>query len=61
MRCHGSNFKLDYSAGGTVVTLEPASPPGTKGDANGDGSIDIVDALVTAQYYAGLSPDPFND
>ena len=29
------------------------------GDVNGDGDIDIIDALVTAQYYVGLNPDPF--
>jgi endoglucanase len=29
------------------------------GDANNNGSIDIVDALVIAQYYVGLNPSPF--
>ncbi|MBN2533086.1 MAG: glycoside hydrolase family 9 protein [Spirochaetales bacterium] len=39
----------------------PTSPPdqtptptGTKGDVNDDGSVDIVDALLVAQYYVGL-------
>jgi hypothetical protein len=32
---------------------------GTPGDVNGDGSIDIVDALLTAQYYVGLDPSGF--
>ena len=27
-----------------------------KGDVNEDGSIDIIDALITAQYYVGLNP-----
>ncbi|MBN2535872.1 MAG: cellulase family glycosylhydrolase [Spirochaetales bacterium] len=39
--------------GGTatpVITQEP----GITGDANGDGSVDIVDALLIAQYYVGL-------
>jgi|GEM_PF-4731037 len=30
------------------------------GDVNSDGYIDIVDALLTAQYYVGLNPDGFN-
>jgi hypothetical protein len=30
------------------------------GDPNNNGSIDIVDALVVAQYYVGLTPDPFD-
>ncbi|MBN1698260.1 MAG: endo-1,4-beta-xylanase [Spirochaetales bacterium] len=33
--------------------------PGTLGDVNGDGSVSIVDALLTAQYYVGLSPSGF--
>jgi endoglucanase len=30
------------------------------GDVNNSGSVDIVDALLTAQYYVGMSPSPFN-
>jgi hypothetical protein len=41
-------------------TPEPTSPPVLPGDVNNDGSIDIIDALLTAQYYVGLNPDPFN-
>jgi hypothetical protein len=29
------------------------------GDTNGDGVIDIIDALLTAQYYVGLDPENF--
>jgi len=29
------------------------------GDVNHNGEIDIVDALITAQYYVGLDPQPF--
>jgi arabinogalactan endo-1,4-beta-galactosidase len=29
------------------------------GDVNGDGSINIIDALVVAQNYVGLQPNPF--
>ena len=30
------------------------------GDANSDGTVDIVDALVIAQYYVGLNPVNFD-
>ena len=30
------------------------------GDVNFDNEIDIIDALLTAQYYVGLNPSPFN-
>ncbi|MBN2444889.1 MAG: hypothetical protein JXJ04_26275 [Spirochaetales bacterium] len=30
------------------------------GDVNNDSSVDIVDALVVAQYFVGLTPSPFN-
>ena len=30
------------------------------GDVNSDGSVNIVDALMTAQYYVGLNPPGFN-
>jgi len=31
------------------------------GDANNDNSINIIDALIVAQHYVGLSPNPFNN
>ncbi|MBN1700055.1 MAG: hypothetical protein JW881_21270 [Spirochaetales bacterium] len=31
----------------------------TPGDVNGDNTINIVDALLVAQYYVGLNPSPF--
>ncbi len=42
--------------GGTGATPAPA---GIKGDVNSSGSIDIVDALLIAQYYVGLNPSGF--
>jgi hypothetical protein len=53
----------------TGPTSVPTSPPtpgptntptGLLGDVNGSGAVDIVDALVTAQYYVGLNPPNFN-
>ena len=35
-------------------------PPANLGDVNNDGSIDIVDALLIAQYYVGLDPANFD-
>jgi pectinesterase len=32
----------------------------TLGDVNASGAVDIVDALLTAQYYVGLNPSGFN-
>lgn len=34
-------------------------PEITKGDVNGNGGIDIVDALLIARYYVGLGPSGF--
>lgn len=56
---------LNYSVNGSWTKSglpEPdATPtPGiTIGDTNGNGSIDIVDALIVAQYYVGLNPNSF--
>jgi lysophospholipase L1-like esterase len=42
-----------------VPTTAPSSAPALKGDANGSGTVDIVDALLIAQYYVGLAPSGF--
>ena len=45
----------------TPPTTPPtATPTGTKGDVNSDGTINIIDALMTAQYSVGLNPANFN-
>jgi non-reducing end alpha-L-arabinofuranosidase len=56
-----------YGTAATTVptaapTTAPTNPPACslKGDVNGTGSIDIVDALLVAQYYVGLAPSGFN-
>jgi hypothetical protein len=38
----------------------PVSTCSLKGDVNGSGTIDIVDALLVAQWYVGLNPSGFN-
>jgi M6 family metalloprotease-like protein len=52
---------------GTPVTPEPTAAPtpvptpaAVKGDVNGSGNVDIIDALLIAQYYVGLNPSNFD-
>jgi hypothetical protein len=47
---------FEYYGGGMTT------PPGTgmTGDANGNGEVDIIDALLVAQYYVSLNPANFN-
>jgi len=45
-----------------VITPSPTAAPcmyNKLGDINGNGIIDIVDALFVAQFYVGLNPFPF--
>ncbi|MBN2440654.1 MAG: glycoside hydrolase family 9 protein [Spirochaetales bacterium] len=57
-----------FGAGMTygTATSAPTSPPeitplpANLGDVNNDGSIDIVDALLVAQYYVDLNPVNFD-
>lgn len=46
---------LEYTDG-TTTPAPTATPSGDLGDVNGDGAIDIVDALLVAQFYVGLNP-----
>jgi endoglucanase len=43
-----------------IPTTVPTPQPYLKGDVNGNGTVDIVDALMVAQYYVGLAPANFN-
>jgi alpha-galactosidase len=43
----------------TVSTTAPTPEQGTLGDVNSDGTINIIDALLTAQYYVELDPEDF--
>jgi DUF1680 family protein len=65
---YGIYFSLAMVAGGPtpaptpVPTAVPTAEPACslKGDVNGSGSIDIVDALLIAQAYVGLNPSNYN-
>jgi hypothetical protein len=50
------------SAPTSAPTATPTNPPACslKGDVNGTGSVDVVDALLIAQYSVGLNPSGFN-
>lgn len=50
--------RMDITASGTE-TPEP-TPGSNLGDVNNDGAIDIVDALLVAQYYVELNPGNFD-
>jgi hypothetical protein len=44
-----------------VSTSTPTpTPADSPGDVNNDRVIDIVDALMMAQFYVGLAPSPFD-
>ncbi len=60
-------YAITLSSTGSVVTPVPTAvptavptPQTNLGDVNSSGSIDIVDALLIAQYYVGLAPQGFN-
>jgi hypothetical protein len=64
------SFSASVIAGGGTVTNPPTetvtptatpttAPGGLRGDVNSSGTIDIVDALLVAQYYVGLHPSGF--
>jgi hypothetical protein len=55
---------LDTPLPSGILTPPPTAVPTlsgnwTLGDVNNNGSIDIVDALLVAQYYVGLNPSEF--
>jgi len=55
-------YVYDRAISTAEVTTLGNTPPGGNallGDVNGSGTVDIVDALMTAQYFVGLSPAGF--
>jgi hypothetical protein len=53
------NRALSASEVSALGSTPPGGGTGTLGDANGDGAINIVDALLIAQEYVGLNPSGF--
>jgi hypothetical protein len=53
------NRALSAQEVSALGSTPPGGGSGTLGDANGSGAIDIVDALIIAQYYVGLNPSGF--
>ena len=58
---HNYPFFIKYLTHITTPTATATPPPtSNQGDPNEADSIDIIDALLTAQYYVGLNPSNFN-
>jgi hypothetical protein len=57
--CGGSYSEM-MQCNGYIRFETGNSNPGSLGDVNGDDAIDIVDALLIAQFYVGLSPSDFD-
>lgn len=55
-----ANYSVDPAASISIRIDLPDPPYRSVGDVNSDGVIDIVDALLIAQYYVGLDPSDFN-
>jgi hypothetical protein len=51
----GNLYAIRYVLNPGTLTPNPGKP----GDANDNGTVDIVDALLIAQYYVGLNPSGF--
>jgi GH35 family endo-1,4-beta-xylanase len=56
---YGIQKALQEAVNGTPEPTPAATPTGMLGDVNGNGSIEITDALLIAQYYVGMTPSVF--
>jgi pectate lyase C len=52
--------RMDITPGGSETSAPTGAPAGMLGDVNEDGQVNIVDALLIAQYYVGLNPQGFD-
>ena len=59
LKISGSGSSTSTPATTRTATLTATTTLGKRGDVNSDGSVTIVDALMTAQYYVGLNPAGF--
>ena len=50
----------EYAAPSPTPNIIPLYGVVTPGDVNSDGAVDIIDALLIAQYYVGLKPRDFD-
>jgi beta-glucosidase len=54
-------YEFGYGLTLGTATATPTPPPTVPlGDVNSDSTVDIIDALLIAQFYVGLDPDNFN-
>lgn len=53
-------FVLTNTSSSSTPTPTQTTSPGLLGDVNNDSTVDIVDALLIAQFYVGLNPANFN-
>ena len=58
------NYATGSNAGAVEFTLSwtesrEAEATGMRGDANGDGKVNVTDVVTTANYVLGLNPSPF--
>ncbi|MBN2533322.1 MAG: hypothetical protein JXB88_10540 [Spirochaetales bacterium] len=53
-------FSASFPANSVTTFTGTGSGTGDLGDVNNDGSIDIIDALLIAQYYVNLDPEGFD-
>jgi hypothetical protein len=54
----GGYTMIEVYLNSLVGTPEP--PEGLCGDVDNSGIVNIVDALLTAQFYVNMNPQPFN-
>ncbi|MBN1697730.1 MAG: discoidin domain-containing protein [Spirochaetales bacterium] len=54
-----SHYEFSVKGSTSQSTPDP-TPAGAIGDVNGDNAVNIVDALLVAQYYVGLNPSGFD-
>lgn len=60
MEKRSKKFKISMLVLVSLFAFGLAGYSQAQGDVDGNGSVDIVDALRIAQYYVGLNPQPFN-